>query len=77
MRILIADDSRTLRAALGDQLRAMGHTVLEAHEGAQAGGRSGHGQAILATPAGARTRSTAARTCPGVMERMHSGCAKA
>ena len=36
MRILIADDSRTLRAALGDQLRAMGHTVLEAHEGAQA-----------------------------------------
>jgi diguanylate cyclase (GGDEF)-like protein len=36
MRILIADDSRTLRAALGDQLRAMGHTVMEAHEGAQA-----------------------------------------
>jgi diguanylate cyclase (GGDEF)-like protein len=36
MRILIADDSRTSRAALGDQLRAMGHTVIEAHEGAQA-----------------------------------------
>jgi diguanylate cyclase (GGDEF)-like protein len=36
MRILIADDSRTSRAALGDQLRAMGHTVMEAHEGAQA-----------------------------------------
>jgi diguanylate cyclase (GGDEF)-like protein len=36
MRILIADDSRTSRAALGDQLRAMGHTVMEAPEGAQA-----------------------------------------
>ena len=36
MRILIADDSRTSRAALGDQLRAMGHAVMEAHEGAQA-----------------------------------------
>ncbi|MGH8442085.1 MAG: diguanylate cyclase domain-containing protein [Nevskiaceae bacterium] len=36
MRILIADDSRTLRAALGDQLRAMGHDVTEAHEGQQA-----------------------------------------
>jgi diguanylate cyclase (GGDEF)-like protein len=36
MRILIADDSRTLRAALGDQLRAMGHEVTEAHEGLQA-----------------------------------------
>lgn len=36
MRILIADDSRTLRAALGDQLREMGHSVLEAEEGAQA-----------------------------------------
>ncbi|MGQ0586831.1 MAG: diguanylate cyclase [Gammaproteobacteria bacterium] len=36
MRILIADDSRTLRTALGDQLRAMGHEVTEAHEGQQA-----------------------------------------
>ena len=36
MRILIADDSRTMRAALSDQLRAMGHTVIEAHEGQQA-----------------------------------------
>jgi diguanylate cyclase (GGDEF)-like protein len=36
MRILIADDSRTSRAALGDQLRAMGHVVMEAHEGQQA-----------------------------------------
>ena len=36
MRILIADDSRTSRAALGDQLRAMGHEVTEAADGAQA-----------------------------------------
>jgi len=36
MRILIADDSRTLRTAIGDQLRAMGHSVTEAHEGQQA-----------------------------------------
>jgi len=36
MRVLIADDSRTLRAAISDQLRAMGHSVTEAHEGQQA-----------------------------------------
>jgi diguanylate cyclase (GGDEF)-like protein len=36
MRVLIADDSRTLRAAISDQLRAMGHTVTEAQEGQQA-----------------------------------------
>jgi diguanylate cyclase (GGDEF)-like protein len=36
MRILIADDSRTSRAALGDQLRAMGHEVAEASDGGQA-----------------------------------------
>jgi diguanylate cyclase (GGDEF)-like protein len=36
VRILIADDSRTLRAAISDQLRAMGHTVTEAQEGQHA-----------------------------------------
>jgi diguanylate cyclase (GGDEF)-like protein len=36
MRILFADDSRTLRSALSDQLRSMGHEVVEAQEGRQA-----------------------------------------
>ena len=36
MRILFADDSRTLRTTLGDQMRAMGHEVIEATEGRQA-----------------------------------------
>jgi diguanylate cyclase (GGDEF)-like protein len=36
MRILFADDSRTLRTSLGDQMRAMGHEVIEATEGRQA-----------------------------------------
>ena len=36
MRILFADDSRTLRATLTDQLRAMGHEVIEASEGMEA-----------------------------------------
>jgi len=36
MRILFADDSRTLRMSLGDQMRAMGHEVIEATEGRQA-----------------------------------------
>jgi diguanylate cyclase (GGDEF)-like protein len=36
MRILFADDSRTLRTTLGDQMRAMGHEVIEAAEGRQA-----------------------------------------
>ena len=36
MRILFADDSRTLRTTLGDQMRAMGHEVIEASEGRQA-----------------------------------------
>lgn len=36
MRILFADDSRTLRAALSDQMRSMGHEVVEAQEGRQA-----------------------------------------
>ena len=36
MRILFADDSRTLRTALGDQMRGMGHEVIEATEGRQA-----------------------------------------
>jgi diguanylate cyclase (GGDEF)-like protein len=36
MRILFADDSRTMRTTLGDQMRAMGHEVIEATEGRQA-----------------------------------------
>ena len=36
MRILYADDSRTLRATLGDQMRAMGHEVVEASDGREA-----------------------------------------
>ena len=36
MRILFADDSRTLRATLGDQMRAMGHEVVEASDGREA-----------------------------------------
>jgi diguanylate cyclase (GGDEF)-like protein len=36
MRILFADDSRTLRTSLGDQMRAMGHEIIEATEGRQA-----------------------------------------
>lgn len=36
MRILFADDSRTLRTALSDQMRSMGHEVIEALEGRQA-----------------------------------------
>lgn len=36
MRILIADDSRTLRASISDQLRGMGHEVVEASDGVEA-----------------------------------------
>ena len=36
MRILFADDSRTMRTTLGDQMRAMGHEIIEASEGRQA-----------------------------------------
>lgn len=36
MRILYADDSRTLRLATADLLRNMGHEVIEAEEGLQA-----------------------------------------
>jgi diguanylate cyclase (GGDEF)-like protein len=36
MRILFADDSRTMRTSLGDQMRSMGHEVIEATEGRQA-----------------------------------------
>lgn len=36
MRILYADDSRTLRLATADLLRSMGHEVVEAEEGLQA-----------------------------------------
>ena len=36
MLILFADDSRTLRTALSDQMRSMGHEVIEAQEGRQA-----------------------------------------
>jgi diguanylate cyclase (GGDEF)-like protein len=36
LRILFADDSRTLRTTLSDQLRSMGHEVVEAQEGRQA-----------------------------------------
>ncbi len=36
MRILYADDSRTLRLATADLLRSMGHEVIEAEEGLQA-----------------------------------------
>ncbi|HUR41999.1 MAG TPA: diguanylate cyclase [Verrucomicrobiae bacterium] len=33
MRILFADDSRTMRQGLGEQMRAMGHEIVEAHDG--------------------------------------------
>jgi diguanylate cyclase (GGDEF)-like protein len=36
VRILFADDSRTMRTQLADQLRSMGHEVIEAQEGRQA-----------------------------------------
>jgi diguanylate cyclase (GGDEF)-like protein len=36
MRILFADDSRTMRTTLGDQMRAMGHEIIEATDGRQA-----------------------------------------
>ena len=36
MRVLFADDSRTLRSALSEQLRAMRHEVIEAADGREA-----------------------------------------